>query len=58
MIEVSDLAKRLNSNNPDIVNQINSIGSLSSFVSPYTQPSTTQTSSNIEDILKKYPPKG
>ena len=55
---VSDLAKRLNSNNPDIVNQINAIGSLSSFVSPYTQPSTTQTSSNIEDILKKYPPKG
>jgi len=55
---VSELAKRLNANNSDIINQINAIGSLSPFVNPFTQPSTTQTSSNIEDILKKYPPKG
>ena len=55
---VSELAKRMNVKNPDVVNQINAIGSLSPFVNPFTQPSTTQTTSSIEDILKKYPPKG
>ena len=55
---VSELAKRLNQNNQEVIDQINAIGSLGSFVNPFTQPSTTQTTPYIKSILDKYPPQG
>lgn len=52
-----DIARRLNSGDKEFIEKLEQFKSLSPFVNPYTN-AQTQTSTNIEDILKKYPPQG
>lgn len=52
-----DIARRLNSGDKEFIEKLEQFKSLSPFVNPYTD-AQTQTSTNIEDILKKYPPQG
>lgn len=52
-----DIARRLNSGDKEFIEKLEQFESLSPFVNPYTD-AQTQTSTNIEDILKKYPPQG
>ena len=53
-----DVAKRLNQNNPEVLEQINNLGSLSSFVNPYTAIQTQTPTSNIDLLVNKYLPQG
>lgn len=52
-----DIARRLNFGDKEFIEKLEQFKSLSPFVNPYTN-AQTQTSTNIEDILKKYPPQG
>lgn len=52
-----DIARRLNSGDKEFIEKLEEFKNLSPFVNPYTN-AQTQTSTNIEDILKKYPPQG
>lgn len=57
-----DIARRLNLDDKQVMGKLEQFKNLPSFVNPYLQqtltPTVTTPTSNIDDILAKYPPQG